>query len=119
VGRPTRYAYNVHITNDKTLLFDGIVKYDTKQGTSETFLFGPGRAGSEAPFAARLNSKDEDDGYLVSYVWDEREQRSELVILDAKNITAGPVARVILPQRVPHGFHACWVAGSRLPAPRD
>lgn len=115
LGRPTRYAYNVHITNDSTLLFDGVVKYDTVKGTSETFLFGPGRYGSEAPFAARPHPTAEDDGYLLSFIYDERESRSELIILDAQNLGAGPLARVIIPQRIPYGFHACWVPAERLP----
>lgn len=114
LGRPSRYAYNVSITNDKTLLFDGIIKYDTVRDRSEQFSFGDGRYGSEAPFAPRPNSSSEDDGYLLSFIYDQREDRSELLILDAQNITAGPLARVIIPQRVPYGFHACWVPGERL-----
>lgn len=116
LGRKSRYAYNVHITNDRTLLFDGIVKYDTEHGRSETFTFGPGRYGSEAPFTPRPNAVDEDDGYLLSFIYDERESRSELIILDAKQVAQGPLARVIIPQRIPYGFHACWVPGERLRA---
>lgn len=115
LGQKSRYAYNVSLTNDKTLLFDGIVKYDTEKDSSERFSFGNGRYGSEAPFAARPNPTSEDDGYLLSFIYDEREDRSELLILDAQNITDGPVARVIIPQRIPYGFHACWVPGERLP----
>ena len=114
VGRKSRYAYNVHITNDSTLLFDGLVKYDTERGTSETVLFGPGRHGSEAPFAPREGAMAEDDGYLVAFVTDEATRRSELAIFDARQLKSGPVARVLLPQRVPHGFHATWVPGGRL-----
>ena len=57
----------------------------------------------------------EDDGYLVSYVYDEREGRSEVEVLDARDVTAGPVCRVRLPVRVPIGFHATWVPAERLP----
>ena len=114
LGRKSRYAYNVSITADRTLLFDGLVKYDTERGTSQRFAFGDGRYGSEAPFAPLENATSEDDGYLLSFLYDERESQSELLILDAQNITDEPLARVIIPQRIPHGFHACWVPGEKL-----
>jgi carotenoid cleavage dioxygenase len=34
---------------------------------------------------------------------------SSLVVLDARDVGAGPVAQIALPQRVPYGFHAAWV----------
>lgn len=114
LGHPSRYAYNVHIAPEPTLLFDGLVKYDTLAGSAETHWFGPGRYGSEAPFAARPNPTSEDDGYLLSFVYDEREGISELLILDAHHIKAEPLARVKIPQRVPIGFHACWVPAEKL-----
>jgi carotenoid cleavage dioxygenase-like enzyme len=115
VGRPSRFAYNMHISPESTLLFDGLMKYDTDTGAAETHWFGDGRWGSEAPFAPRPDARAEDDGYLVSYVYDEREGRSEVEVLDAADVTAGPVCRVRLPARVPIGFHATWVPGERLP----
>jgi carotenoid cleavage dioxygenase len=117
LGVPTRYAYNMRISPEPTLLFDGIVKYDTTTGATDRHWFGPGRWGSEAPFAPRSNAidRDEDDGYIVSFVQDETAGRSEVVVLDAKDIAAGPVARVLLPGRVPIGFHAVWVRNDQLP----
>jgi carotenoid cleavage dioxygenase len=120
LGRRTRFAYNMHISPEKTLLFDGLTKYDLAGGRSDTYWFGDGRWGSEAPFAPRagtLGSAEaaEDDGYLVSYVYDEREGRSEVAVLDARDVTAGPVCTIKLPVRVPIGFHATWVPGERLP----
>ena len=82
----------------------------------------PRRTGSATDAgAARRRSRRgpardaEDDGYLVSYVYDEREGRSEVEVLDARDVTAGPICRVKLPVRVPIGFHATWVPGERLP----
>ncbi len=115
VGQRTRYAYNMHISNDSTLLFDGLIKYDVERGSAETYWFGDGRWGSEAPLAPRPGATEEDDGYLVSYVYDEREQRSDVEVLDARDPVAGPLATVRLPVRVPLGFHATWVPGERLP----
>jgi carotenoid cleavage dioxygenase len=33
-------------------------------------------------------------------------------MLNARDVAAGPIARVALPQRVPYGFHATWVPAS-------
>ncbi len=51
----------------------------------------------------------EDEGYLLTYVHDEATDNSELVVVDATEVAAGPIARVELPARVPYGFHAAWV----------
>ncbi len=112
LGRKTRFAYLAGIDGDQeTLLFDAVVKADTEAGRVECHRFGPGRFGSESPFAPRHNARDEDDGYLVSFVSDANTGASEVVVLDARQLSAGPLARVQLPQRVPVGFHACWVDG--------
>jgi carotenoid cleavage dioxygenase-like enzyme len=115
IGRPARYTYNMHISPEKTLLFDGVMKYDVDHGTADTHWFGDGRWGSEAPFAPRPGAHAEDDGYLVSYVHDERDGSSEVHVLDARDMTAEPVCRLRLPVRVPLGFHATWIPGERLP----
>jgi len=98
----------------ETLRFDGIVKYNTEDQTSKTHEYGKNKYGSESPFISRPNPTAEDDGYVISFVTDARENTSEVVILDAQNIDQAPLARIILPQRVPLGFHACWVDGERL-----
>lgn len=115
VGRANRFSYAVHISPESTLKFDGLVRYDNLAGAKTEYRFGPGRWGSEAPFAPRDGAAaDSADGYLVTFVQDEREGRSELDIFDAADLTAGPVARVLLPQRVPLGFHATWVRADQL-----
>jgi carotenoid cleavage dioxygenase len=114
MGYPTRYAYNVHIADAETNLFDGLVRYDNLTDERQSYFFGPGRYGSESPFAPRDGSMGEDDGYLVTFVTDEATGRSEVDIFDAASIGSGPVGRVLLPQRVPLGFHACWVRADQL-----
>jgi carotenoid cleavage dioxygenase len=42
-------------------------------------------------------------------VFDRSEGTSKLVVLDARDVGAGPIARISIPQRVPYGFHATWV----------
>jgi carotenoid cleavage dioxygenase len=112
MGRRSRYAYNSCVPH-----YEGLVKYDTERGSSEKYLFGPGRTSNEAPFAPRAGAKDEDDGYVVTFVADVNAHNSgEVIILDAKNFAAGPIARVQIPQRVPTGFHSTWIPGDQLRA---
>jgi len=115
MGRFSRYTYNVHLSDDPTMRFDGLFKYDLETGAIERHWFGEGRFGSEAPFAPKPDAASEDDGYLVSFVHDMKEDRSEVVILDAREPSRGPIARVLLPQRIPLGFHATWIPEDELP----
>ena len=57
----------------------------------------------------KLTGSGEDDGYLVCFVHDEAANQSECLIIDAQHLAAGPVATIIMPFRVPYGFHAGWV----------
>ena len=92
--------------------FEGVIKYELNSGKSQTHEFGKGRYGGEAVFAPR--GKGEDEGWVMTFVYDSNEDTSELVIVDAQNITSEPVARVLIPQRVPYGFHADWVSKEKL-----
>lgn len=115
LGRKGRYSYNVYMDNSyTTLTFKGLVKYDTWTGKSQKYMFGDQRFGNEAAFAPRINAKSEDDGYVVTYVYDKEKDQSELIIIDAQNFELGPIARVGIPQRIPMGFHATWVNGKNL-----
>ncbi|MEM9822168.1 MAG: carotenoid oxygenase family protein [Bacteroidota bacterium] len=114
LGRPSRYAYNQRFELSEVLRFDAIVKYDTKNDTAQTHEYGKNKFGSESPFIPKANAQSEDDGYVISFVTDAVEGTSEVIILDAQNISQTPLARIPLPQRVPLGFHGCWVNGDRM-----
>ena len=87
-----------------------IYKYDLRQGTVAVHPVGHGRGSAEPDFVAREHGTTEDDGWLMSYVYDKTTATSELVIIDALDIAVEPVARVLLPQRVPYGFHGNWIS---------
>ena len=67
----------------------------------------PARAATTALPA--LGATNEDDGYLMTYVYAGDTNTSYLVILDASNVAADPVAEIHIPQRVPTGFHGTWI----------
>ncbi|MCO5604575.1 hypothetical protein L7F22_058743 [Adiantum nelumboides] len=66
---------------------------------------------SEPLFVPRPNSALEDDGWVVTYVHDEKNDSSEVHILDAQKFSKPPVARIQLPQRVPYGLHSTFMHG--------
>ncbi|GAB3205736.1 carotenoid oxygenase family protein [Nocardia tengchongensis] len=85
-----------------------LLRYDLHTGSSSVHDFGPGRVPAEAAFAA-ADETPGGAGYLMTYVYDAAENRSDLVILDADDLAAAPVATIHLPRRVPHGFHGNWL----------
>jgi carotenoid cleavage dioxygenase-like enzyme len=112
LGASARYAFSPHIWRGPTLAFDGIIKYDLHSGGSETLRWGEGRLGAEVVFAPR--GEGSDDGWLLTFVTDLEGRASELVVVDAQDVQAGPVARVQMARRVPLAFHAEWVPGSAI-----
>ncbi len=117
LGRPSRYSYNPRVAPAATLLYDGVIKYDTVAGTSVQHTYGASRYGGEVAFAPRVGAKGEDDGYLVTFVHDRASGRGEVVVLDARDVASGPVARVVLPQQVPIGYHSWWVPAAQMAVP--
>ncbi len=112
-GRAYRYVYSA-VPEPGWFLFRGLVKHDLESGRSWSMEFGPSRFGSEAAFAPRTGATDEDDGYLVSFISDLKADSSECVLIDAKNIEAGPVCRIFLPERISSGTHATWGEGEAI-----
>ena len=112
-GQKYRYAYSVTF-EPGMFLFNGWVKHDLKTGKSAELKLAQGRYASESPFAPRMGSVDEDDGYLLSFIIDENTRTSECVVLDAKRIEDGPVARIALPHKISSGTHSCWAGREML-----
>lgn len=112
-GYKYRYAY-ASLFKKGDWLMEGIKKYDLETGKNIRYMYGEDRYGSEVHIAKREGSTAEDDAYLITLVQDMKNNRSECVVLDAKDIAAGPIAQIILPERISVGTHACWLEGDRL-----
>ena len=117
-GRKNKYSYNVLFPQGgrEEPRFPGLVKYNLETGGYVAYSAGPQFFYNEPGFAPRDNSQAEDDGYLVGLVWNPVDQRSEVQVFDCRGarIAEGPVARILLPRRVPHGFHATFVSQQTL-----
>lgn len=108
VGYKNRYTYAARFRIQDMPVFDGVMKYDNDTGAIQMHRFGEKCESGEAVFAPRVGATSEDDGYVICFVYDAATDSSECHIIDAQNFEGEPVARIAIPQRVPHGFHAAW-----------
>ena len=88
--------------------FDSIVRYDDATGDRQVWNSGTSGHVGESVFAADPAGAGEDAGWLLNAVYDDATDRTDLCVLDARDVAAGPIARVHLPVRMPFGFHANW-----------
>jgi carotenoid cleavage dioxygenase len=110
-GLPHRFGFSGHTGTwtEGEASFDGVIKFDLEAGTSIEHLYGPGVVCGEHVHAPDPSSDAEDGGWLLNFVHDLGTGQSSVVVLDAGTLEES--ARVLLPRRVPFGFH-----GSFLPA---
>jgi carotenoid cleavage dioxygenase len=73
--------------------------------------FSDGDSVGEPVFVPRTAQAPEGDGWVLAVVHRARENRSDLLILNAQDIAGEPEAVLELPCRVPAGFHGSWVGG--------
>jgi carotenoid cleavage dioxygenase len=112
VGREHRFGYLVqNRPAEGTVDLGGVIKHDFATGRRDVWDPGPTRHGGEWLFVPGDQGTADDEGWLLGYVHDEATATTDLVVLDATAVAAGPVASVRLPQRVPYGFHAAWLPG--------
>lgn len=119
IGLKHRYGYMMGMfepgnPDDPMSSAGSILKYDRDTGQQSEIQLGRGRVGGEPVFAAAANPKSEDDGYLMTFVYDGATDSSEFVIMDAKSMDNTPVASIALP-RIPNGFHGSWIPSSVVP----
>ena len=91
------------------------------------FKMPRGYYAQESRFVPRQNGRSEDDGWILTYVFDESQldqngnarlgSRSELWVIEAKEMNE-VVCKVSLPQRVPYGLHGNWFSEEEIRSQR-
>lgn len=108
-GRKHRYGwFAADSTGAKSVKLNAIAHLDRQTGRRNVLDFGPDLV-SEPVFVPASDEAAEGEGWVLAVVWRAAENRSDLVVLDAQDIAAGPVATAHVPRRVPFGFHGNWV----------
>lgn len=112
-GQAYRYLYCSY-WGDK-VAFGPAMKHDLERGTTEIHDYGRRRMTAEPVFVRKPDAGAEDEGWILSYVYDSDRNLSDVVILDAQDFAGEPLATIRLPVRVPYGFHGGWAPDANLP----
>jgi carotenoid cleavage dioxygenase len=89
-------------------MFDAVAHLDHATRRRSVYAVPAGDEVSEPVFVPRAADAPEGEGWLLLLAYRGTERRSDLLVLDAQDPAAGPVATVELSHRVPHGFHGGW-----------
>ena len=114
-GAPYRFSYLVY---GDGLHRAGIAKVDNDTGQQWHHDLVPDDFPGEPIFVPRSPDAAEDDGWLLVINYLAAEHRTALVILDARDVEAEPVAVARLPHHFMPGFHGMFTPDLRLAADR-
>jgi len=113
VGRSHRYAYlgAAHALTGNAPL-QAVIKVDTHSGDRALWSAAPWGYVGEPIFVPRSGVSDplsaEDDGWVLVMAFDSSRDRSDLVILNAHDLSQ--VARLHLKHHVPYGLHGSFTS---------
>jgi carotenoid cleavage dioxygenase-like enzyme len=113
IGLDARYGYLMAMAGEgnaeEPVYGSALWKYDLRTGACVEHQLGDGVRGAEPVFAPAAVDSGEDEGWIISLSHDTTSDESRLLIIDAQNFSAPPVATIHLPRRVPYGAHGSWV----------
>ena len=95
---------------------NAVAKVDVETGRDSLWLSGEGVV-SEPIFVPRLGkgaAHAEDDGWVLALVYDAASDASNVTVLDARDLSAGPLTRVWFDHHVPPTFHGAFAAGQSV-----
>jgi len=102
-GREYRWVYGV--TREDSPFYNALTKLDQCTGQTQVWQQDHCFAGEPVP-VLQTGQTQEDSGVVLSVVLDSRQQRSFLLVLDARSFLE--IARAYIPAIVPFGFHGAY-----------
>lgn len=85
-----------------------ILKIDPETGEQQIWSAAPKGFVGEPIFVPRPQATAEDDGWVLTVVYNAECDRSEIVILDGQNLDSEPLARLRLKHHLPYGLHGSF-----------
>jgi carotenoid cleavage dioxygenase-like enzyme len=120
-GGSFRYGYGVELATgvggDGSVVVDqrGLLRIDTARDEVATWSPGQHHVVSEPLFVRATDGRADDEGWLLSLVFDATRDATDLYVLDASSFSprSRPLAVVHLPVRLPFRSHGEWVGAAR------
>ena len=108
--RRHKYIYmNVGATGAQSAPSQGIACVDCETRLVQTWVPEPHEFCGEPMYAARKGGEAlENSGYLLSVLYNGKKNESELIVLNAGDVSSGPIARLSLGVAIPHGYFGCF-----------
>ncbi len=107
-GKDMPYLYTMENgVPDDPISFNKIVRHDFRKGSVETAEAKPGKAMGESVYVPNPSSQREEEGWLLTLVYDGGRNETALEIRDAGSLEF--VARAWIGTHVPLGFHGNFV----------
>ena len=111
VGRDYRYLYLGAAHGDRgNAPLQALIKRDMQTGEEQFWSAAPRGFSGEPLFVARPGGQQEDEGWVLLWLYNAERDRTELAIFNAQDITTGPIAKLNLKHRVPYGLHGSFTA---------
>jgi all-trans-8'-apo-beta-carotenal 15,15'-oxygenase len=115
VGQDGRYYYlGAAAAETGNAPLQAITKIDLQTKETITWSAAPHGFVSEPQFIAKPQAATEDDGWVVTLVYQADRDATDIVILDAKDLTV--IAKLHLPHHLPFGLHGSWTDEMFLPS---
>jgi len=109
VGRKCRFLYlGATDTATRNAPLQAVWKVDLETGDRQLWSAAPRGFGGEPVFVPRPGGTAEDDGWVMVMIYNAECDRSELVILDARDLERGAIARLCLKHHIPYGLHGTF-----------
>jgi carotenoid cleavage dioxygenase len=88
--------------------FNSLFHYDLDTGSRKAHTLSGGDCFGEPVYIPASAEAKEGEGFVIALAYRRAEDRSEMLVLDAENLEAKPLAVIRLPHRIPFGFHGDW-----------
>lgn len=105
--RKQKHGWYTSLVDDvqKYGLWNTVCHYDFEKGVEESYYAGKDHYVGESLFTPKYENSPEGVGFIMAIRYNLMKNVSELLILDAQNVAAGPIATIKVPRRIEYDFH--------------